>query len=214
MAYIYQIVNDINDKIYVGKTEFSIEKRFKEHCSDALKESCEKRPLYSAIRKYGKEHFHIELIEECDNPEEREIFWIKEKDSFKNGYNATMGGDGKKYIDYDLVVKTYLELQSTKDTAIKLGIHEDTVQYILKGKNISIKSSQEVVRAKYGKQVNMYDLQDNYIQSFESLSLAGQYLIDNHLSNCKLSTIRTHISEVCRNKRKTAAGFKWKFKEE
>ena len=214
MAYIYQIVNDINDKIYVGKTEFSIEKRFKEHCSDAFKESCEKRPLYSAIRKYGKEHFHIELIEECDNPEEREVFWIKEKNSFKNGYNATMGGDGKKYIDYDLVVKTYLELQSTKDTAIKLGIHEDTVQYILKGKNISIKSSQEVMRTKYGKQVNMYDLQDNYIQSFESLSLAGQYLINNHLSNCKLSTIRTHISEVCRNKRKTAAGFKWKFKEE
>ena len=28
MAYIYQIVNDINGKIYVGKTEFSIEKRF------------------------------------------------------------------------------------------------------------------------------------------------------------------------------------------
>lgn len=27
MAYIYQIINDINDKIYVGKTEFSIEKR-------------------------------------------------------------------------------------------------------------------------------------------------------------------------------------------
>ena len=24
MAYIYQIVNDINQKIYVGKTEFSI----------------------------------------------------------------------------------------------------------------------------------------------------------------------------------------------
>ena len=27
MAYIYQIVNDINQKIYIGKTEFSIEKR-------------------------------------------------------------------------------------------------------------------------------------------------------------------------------------------
>jgi hypothetical protein len=29
MSYIYKIVNDINDKIYVGKTENSIEKRFK-----------------------------------------------------------------------------------------------------------------------------------------------------------------------------------------
>lgn len=49
MAYIYQIVNDINQKIYVGKTEFSIEKRFKEHCQDVFRERNEKRPLYSAI---------------------------------------------------------------------------------------------------------------------------------------------------------------------
>ena len=45
MAYIYQIINDINQKIYVGKTEFSIEKRFKEHCQDAFKGRNEKRPL-------------------------------------------------------------------------------------------------------------------------------------------------------------------------
>ena len=29
MAYIYKITNDINQKIYIGKTEFSVEKRFK-----------------------------------------------------------------------------------------------------------------------------------------------------------------------------------------
>lgn len=38
MAYIYQITNDINQKIYIGKTECSIEKRFKEHCWDAFRE--------------------------------------------------------------------------------------------------------------------------------------------------------------------------------
>ena len=110
MAYIYQIVNDVNNKVYIGKTEFSIEKRFKEHCSDAFRERNEKRPLYAAMRKYGIEHFHIELIEETDNPEEREIYWIEEKQSFKNGYNATLGGDGKKFIDYDLVLHTYSNL--------------------------------------------------------------------------------------------------------
>ena len=102
MAYIYQIKNDINEKIYIGKTEFSIEKRFKEHCHDAFIERNEKRPLYAAMRKYGIEHFHISLIEETDNPEEREKYWIEYYQSFKYGYNATMGGDGKKYIDYNL----------------------------------------------------------------------------------------------------------------
>ena len=64
------------------------------------------------MRKYGIEHFHVELIEETDNPEEREVFWIENKRSFKNGYNATVGGDGKKYIDYDLVISSYKEIKS------------------------------------------------------------------------------------------------------
>lgn len=38
MAYIYKIENDINKKLYIGKTEFSIEKRWKEHCQDFQKE--------------------------------------------------------------------------------------------------------------------------------------------------------------------------------
>jgi hypothetical protein len=34
------------------------------------------------MRKYGIEHFHAELIEETDQPEEREIYWI----GYFNGY--------------------------------------------------------------------------------------------------------------------------------
>ena len=108
MAYIYQIQNDINGKIYIGKTEFSIEKRWKEHCRDYKKESEEKRPLYLAMNKYGIEHFHISLLEETDNPEERECYWIEKLGSFKYGYNATIGGDGRKYLDYDCSRKTII----------------------------------------------------------------------------------------------------------
>ena len=67
MAYIYQIRNNINGKIYIGKTESSIEKRFQEHCRDSRKENIN-RPLYAAMRKYGIEHFRISLLEETDNP--------------------------------------------------------------------------------------------------------------------------------------------------
>ena len=34
MAFIYKITNDVNQKVYIGKTERSIEERFKEHCKD------------------------------------------------------------------------------------------------------------------------------------------------------------------------------------
>ena len=105
MAYIYQITNQINGKIYIGKTERTIQERWREHCKDYLRERCYDRPLYRAMRKYGLSNFTIELLEETNNPEEREIFWIEQKGSFKHGYNATMGGDGKKYIDYDLKIQ-------------------------------------------------------------------------------------------------------------
>ena len=211
MAYIYQITNDVNQKIYIGKTENSIEKRFKEHCWDASRERNEKRPLYNAMRKYGVEHFHIELIEETDNPEEREIYWIEKKQSFKNGYNATIGGDGRKYIDYDLVVKTYQDLQNIKLVAKQIHHDESTISKILKEKNIDIKSSIEWMRENRGKKVGQYDLNDNFIQSFDSRGLASKYLIDNHYTtSVAIDAVAGRIGQVCNGKRKTAYGFKWK----
>lgn len=65
-------------------------------------------------------------------------------------------------------------------------------------------------KEKYGVIVFMYNKQGEFLKSFASYNEAGQWLIDNQLSNCKLSTIRTHISEVCNGKRKSAAGFIWK----
>ena len=211
MAYIYQITNDINGKIYIGKTEFSIEKRFKEHCQDAFRDRNEKRPLYAAMRKYGIEHFHIELIEETDNPKEREVFWIENKRSFKNGYNATVGGDGKKYIDYDLVISSYKEIKSIVDTAKALNISADSVSNILRQNNISIISSSEVNLNKYGKITNMYSLEGEFLKSFSSTNEAAQYMIDNNLTNCKKTTIKQHITEVCTGRRNTAAKYKWKY---
>jgi hypothetical protein len=39
MPYIYKITNKINNKLYIGKTMLSIEKRWQEHLRDYNKES-------------------------------------------------------------------------------------------------------------------------------------------------------------------------------
>lgn len=88
---IYIITNDINDKVYIGQTTQSLNRRFNGHsCKDATNASHIKR----AINKYGKEHFKIELIEQCpvSKLNEREIYWIKYYNSFEYGYNLTEGG--------------------------------------------------------------------------------------------------------------------------
>ena len=211
MAYIYQIKNKINGKVYIGKTLDLPEYRWKEHIHDYSREGYRDRPLYRAMNKYGTQHFSIVCLEETDSPEEREIFWIEQKGSFKYGYNATRGGDGKRYIDYDLVVATYNKLGSQKDTAKHLGICEDSVRAILRVRGVETKTHAEVAKEKFSKMVSMYSLKEEYIKTFSSLTEAAQYMIDNNLTGCKHSTIRTHISEVCQGKRKTAAKFKWKF---
>ena len=38
------------------------------------------------MRKYGIEHFSIELIEITNNPSEREKFWIKELNSLARNH--------------------------------------------------------------------------------------------------------------------------------
>ena len=98
----------------------------------------EHRPLYSAMRKYGVNHFFIEKIEEVpiENLSEREIYWINTLNSYHNGYNATLGGDGKQLYDYDAIVKGFLSGKLIKDLAIEFECSEDTISAALKLANI------------------------------------------------------------------------------
>jgi group I intron endonuclease len=211
MSYVYKITNDINGKMYIGQTSRTLEERFAEHLNEVKMDRSIGRPLYDAMRKYGTDHFHIGAIEETDNPKEREVYWIEYYGTFKDGYNATFGGDGKWYIDYDLVVETYKQIGNMLETAERLGISVDSVSDILDIKNEQHRSTTDILIEKYGKMVNMFDLNGTYLRTFSTAYDAGRYLIQNKLTNCKLTTIKTHIVEVCKGKRKSAASFIWSY---
>ena len=214
MPYIYKITNQLNNKVYIGKTLNTIEHRWKEHCADYTKERNEKRPLYEAMKKYGIENFVISEIEECSDQiiNDREVYWIEYYGSFKNGYNATRGGDGKAYLDYDLIVANYQQLQNIQAVADLMNINRDSVAKVLKLRNIQIKTSGQVLSEKNGKMVQMFDKKTKtFIRTFPTMMDAAKWLIDNNYTNCKNTTIRYHISEVCQGKRKSAAGFIWKY---
>lgn len=92
---IYKLTNNINNKIYVGQTTNSLEKRFSWHCApSALKNNM---LISKAINKYGRESFKTEILEEClsiDQMNKREVYWIRHLDSGNNkvGYNIKLGG--------------------------------------------------------------------------------------------------------------------------
>lgn len=94
--FVYKITNIINNKVYIGQTTETIEKRFKRHCGYQLQDNTY---LHRAIKKYGSDNFYIEKIDEANNQkelDEKEIYWIKYYQSDKNGYNlkSTIGKCG------------------------------------------------------------------------------------------------------------------------
>lgn len=165
------------------------------------------------MRKYGVENFEISLVEETDNPNEREVYWIEYLGSFKNGYNATKGGDGKRYLDYDLIVAEYQEIQNITETAKKLNISPDSVKTALESRKITIKPSSEIAKEKFGKIIKMFDLQENYIQSFPTLKAAARYLMEQNLAaySNDVNSAASHIRACANGKRKTAYKHIWKW---
>lgn len=94
MGYIYKITNNINNKVYIGMTRYTVQKRWQEHKKDCQKKDTH---LYFAMRKYGIENFSIEVIEECKEEDLilREAYWIQFYNSYNNEYNMTEGkGEG------------------------------------------------------------------------------------------------------------------------
>lgn len=202
MAYIYKIVNNINDKIYIGKTESSLKERWREHCSDYIKNRNEKRPLYSAMRKYGTDNFHMELIEETDNPEEREVYWIEYYGSFKYGYNATRGGDGRAYVDVELILKLWNEGKTNREIQRITGYDTKTIRNHLRDNGISDEERKN--RGNINKMQPVAKLNkdtEEIIEVFPSITAAAK----------SINKPPRHIGEVCRKERKTAYGYKWKF---
>jgi group I intron endonuclease len=87
--YIYLIRNIINDKIYIGQTTKTPEKRFRQHVYTSKRL---KTQLYNSMNKYGEENFIVEVLEVVQDKsllDPREIYWIAE---LEPEYNMTIGG--------------------------------------------------------------------------------------------------------------------------
>lgn len=218
MGYIYKITNDINGKIYVGKTELENPyDRWKKHLHDYKKLKYEKRPLYAAIRKYGEEHFCFEVIEETNNTEERERYWIDKLRTyvgFKDckGYNATLGGDGKCYLNLneDEIIKYHIEMANyiVGRTANYFGVNLKTIINILKKNNIVWLNIRDVKCLKiYEEYGGVFQLDINLkfiINIFENVQQASLYLNKKKKS--------TNINNACNglnNGSHYAYGYMW-----
>lgn len=100
--YIYQVLNTMNGKIYIGQT-IDLVRRWDEHLRDARSVKRSNKPFYKAIIKYGENSFDLRIIQEVSSDREArdcEMYWIQYYRSnmirYGNeyGYNLSDGGDG------------------------------------------------------------------------------------------------------------------------
>ena len=193
MAYIYLISNDINNKVYVGKTTETISKRYSKHIYDA-KNYIDNSAVHIAMRKYGYEHFSIQQLEECPISilSKKEIYWIKYYDSFNNGYNLTPGGDGKPLYDYEFIYKKFKEGLTQKEIATLIGCEKHTITRALRNFDIT---EYDMQKGKFGnskKSVIQINFNGQILNQFPSMTAAAQY------EGCSVAM----MSLVCNGKRK------------
>lgn len=202
MAYIYKIENKTNHKTYIGKTEMiDPYKRWREHIAEAGRTRSRTRALYAAMKKYGVDNFEFTVLEETNNPCQREREYIVLYNSYHNGYNETLGGDGAAYLELpeEEICKYYATVKSIRKTAEYFGHDKNTIKQVLYRKNIQIFP----VGTNLKKPVVQIDKDTNeIIHIFESATAAE-----------KIIPTGKHINEVCKGKRKTAGGFKWEYVE-
>jgi len=110
--YIYKIINKINGRWYIGKTNGKVPNYMGSG-----------KILKQAYKKYGIDSFEKIIIEECsseDELNEREIFWINSTNATSDpmSYNLVEGGSGgdrSKFIDYSKMNFDNNNTQGLKD---------------------------------------------------------------------------------------------------
>lgn len=93
---VYKLTCAVSGKSYVGITARALDTRWLEHCARA-RQGIRNSRLAAAMRKYGMDSFSREVIATTDTHDEArslECAFIRQFDTFANGYNANEGGHG------------------------------------------------------------------------------------------------------------------------
>lgn len=192
MGYIYKIQNLINGNVYIGQTVKPVEKRFQQHRNNYDKPYFSQLILYKAFKKYGLDNFSFEALEKVDNDklDEREKYWIDYYDSYKNGYNMTLGGRSIELYKWDLqeILDLYHLHKSARKVAEIIGCDHSTIDHLLNANNIP--------RYSRGEQFNKIVCLEKQgkVEKFNSTREAAQWLIDNHYS--KTNKVKVVIASI------------------
>lgn len=198
---IYLLTNHRNYKIYVGQTRRLVHKRFIGHCSK--KKTVSK--IHSAIKKYGRESFSIEVIDVAFSQNEanfKEEFWIKTlKSTERNiGYNVLSEvkgiretNTGKKFSEVHKMKMSLSMTENRKKALLELN-EKEWVVISPDGEILNIKNLQKFCEANGLDPANMVRLTTTCDRSYHK---GWQCFKKEQFSKEKILPKKTKIS--CKN---------------
>lgn len=208
IGIIYKITNLKNGAIYIGKVleKKGIELRFKEHLNKPFNESTKNKKTFlsNAIKKYGKENFKIEEIDEAftiEEMNEKEKFWIKKTEAFTNinNYNMTEGGDGGCY-GYKHTEESKKKISENNKKRIMTD--ELREKFSLAQKKRILEGKAENCGRKKIKVCMLNIETEEEIKWFNSIAEAAKFISNKNAE--------VGIRRVLKGKQNTAYGYKWK----
>lgn len=214
MGYIYKITNRLNGAVYIGMTTRDYKVRWNEHLN-FLGQSYDRQKdclIHRALNKYGKENFLFEVIEETNNLDERERYWIKYYSSYikdpnyQKGYNMTPGGRGESFSIFEKsILSLWNEGKSIQEILKGLNCSYATIINILNKANISHKDRVERSYKDKSRPVHQYTLDGIFVQKFPSLGAVIREYPNLTSGN---------LSSACKGKNSQAGRFLWIYAEE
>lgn len=148
---IYQIVNKVNKKVYIGQT-WDYKKRTYEHIRRLRNGNHINDHLQASWNKYGESAFYFGIIEQLDKNTTQKKLDKLEIDYINNmnycnpefGYNNKYGGFGSKHTDY-----------SKKKMSQIAKSRPDTHKYCMKGIPRSEEVKLKISKSKLGHRVSV-----------------------------------------------------------
>ena len=172
---IYKAVNQVNGKVYIG-FDSNWPNRVNIHRSSSKKQDYK---FYRAIRKYGWDNFKWDIIYQSKDKEHTlkvmEKYFIEQYDSFNNGYNSTLGGDG--------TLGLILSEESRKKISEGNKVSKPQTQEHIKNRIESLKKNPNAFKGMLGKKHT-----DEYKQKM-SESLKGIPKTEEHKSKLPYQTL-------------------------
>lgn len=136
---VYRVVNDIDDKVYVGSTTTELWHRMSQHRADARKGM--QSPLYDLMREYGVGHFHIQRVKLSTADalkRDEEVAILSIPPERRLNYKRRCNKDTSAKFDYDEICEVYRRTESQNQTANIIGCSRITVRKALDSRGIEI----------------------------------------------------------------------------